>query len=359
MDARSYYARRSVSELLDEWEDDLTEDGREALRQELDARRVKYGAPPPPTGNAASRGSDPPTDEELLARIQAGRASTSNRLTAWILLLLSVAVFAGAGALAWDVEFVALLVVALFLHESGHLIAMRLFRYKNLRMMFLPFLGAVASGQPDEQDAAKIAQISLAGPLFGMVTAVPAAIGGVLAGSDLLIEYAFLALFLNGFNLLPFLPLDGGHVLNELLFARHPKLQIAFRVAGALGLVALGVWSESLLLGALAVPILLGTPVAMKLSRIRERMRLDSSERPELSADLVGRMRRELVEAMPDLERRHEDLARMVASTWHSLDKQLASRWMTAALLSVHAFALLILAPGGMLLVALFQDPPV
>ncbi len=46
---------------------------------------------------------------------------------------------------------------------------------------------------------------------------------------------------INGFNLLPVLPLDGGQVLQTILVSRHQALDMVFRVIAALGLLALSI----------------------------------------------------------------------------------------------------------------------
>ena len=59
-------------------------------------------------------------------------------------------------------------------------------------------------------------------------------------GNGLAIKMAFVVLGINGFNLLPLLPLDGGRVLHETLFCRHPILRVGFVALAGAGLLALG-----------------------------------------------------------------------------------------------------------------------
>lgn len=43
---------------------------------------------------------------------------------------------------------------------------MRLSGYKNVRMLFIPLFGGLATGEPRELDATKNALVALAGPLL-------------------------------------------------------------------------------------------------------------------------------------------------------------------------------------------------
>ncbi len=45
---------------------------------------------------------------------------------------------------------------------------------------------------------------------------------------------------INGFNLLPVFPLDGGRLLNQILFSRNRYLEGVFQFLAAVALVAYG-----------------------------------------------------------------------------------------------------------------------
>ena len=79
-----------------------------------------------------------------LDRLQNKRRSWASALP---LLVVSLALFVGAGGSAWSWEFVLLAVPVLLFHELGHYVAMRVFGYRNLRMFFIPMFGAAVSGR--------------------------------------------------------------------------------------------------------------------------------------------------------------------------------------------------------------------
>lgn len=105
-------------------------------------------------------------------------------------------------------SWIAALVIVLVVHEGGHWLAMRAFGYTDLKVFFIPFFGAAASGIKQDASATQRAVVSLAGPLPGISFALVAAWFAPFE-SELFKYVVVLALFINAFNLLPFVPLDG------------------------------------------------------------------------------------------------------------------------------------------------------
>lgn len=105
------------------------------------------------------------------------------------------------------------LVLMLFIHEMGHVIALRRKHLPASLPVFIPFLGA-AIFAPDMGDRATEAYVGYGGPFIGSIAALAcfglwAALGGT---SDLLLSISYLGVYLNLFNLLPISPLDGGRI---------------------------------------------------------------------------------------------------------------------------------------------------
>ena len=121
-----------------------------------------------------------------------------------------------AYALLWGWPFAVGFVVLLFLHELGHVIQLRREGVKASAPMFIPFLGAVITARSMGDDAAAEARVGLAGPILGAVASlVPLGIW-LATGSDFWRALAYVGFFLNLFNLLPVLPLDGGRAMAAL-----------------------------------------------------------------------------------------------------------------------------------------------
>ena len=112
-----------------------------------------------------------------------------------------------------------LLVVALAVHEFGHLLAYRLIGQPWGRMIFLPFLGALAMPRLPYETQAQAVFSALMGPGFSLLLAfaitLPLMLG--IALPAWLIMSGIVVIGLNLFNLLPVEPLDGGVALRSVL----------------------------------------------------------------------------------------------------------------------------------------------
>lgn len=136
------------------------------------------------------------------------------------------------------------LVAVLFVHELGHYLGMRWFGYRDVRMFFIPMIGAAVSGTPMTTVGWKDAIVTLLGPVPGILLGLLLAVGVVAGlGPPGLSSAAVMLVALNAFNLLPIVPLDGGRLFQTVFFNRHPKLSLAFTALGALSLTALAIWA--------------------------------------------------------------------------------------------------------------------
>jgi Zn-dependent protease len=125
----------------------------------------------------------------------------------------SMVLSVGAYALLWGWKFAVGFVALLFIHEMGHYIQMRREGVQPGWMLFIPFLGAAVGARSLGGSALAEARVGLAGPVLGtLACAVPAALAAS-TGDDFWRALAFTGLFLNLFNLLPVVPLDGGRAM--------------------------------------------------------------------------------------------------------------------------------------------------
>jgi len=160
-------------------------------------------------------------------------------------LVLSFVAFVAVSLPKTSIPDLAILVGVLVFHEAGHMLGMRLFGFSDLRMFFLPFLGAAVSGRKPGASAAERAIVSLLGPVPGLLLALPLAfvadLGSFPEGPlPWMASLVLMLVVVNGFNLLPILPLDGGRLFQTLLFGRIPAVDVLFQVLaiGAIGWLA-------------------------------------------------------------------------------------------------------------------------
>ncbi len=124
-------------------------------------------------------------------------------------ILVSLAAY----AVLWGWSFAAGFVALLFVHEMGHAIALRREGIKASWPMFIPFLGAVIAARSLGDNATAEARVGLAGPILGSIGAAACVLVWHATGNDLWRALAFTGFFLNLFNLLPVVPLDGGRAM--------------------------------------------------------------------------------------------------------------------------------------------------
>jgi Zn-dependent protease len=98
-------------------------------------------------------------------------------------------------------------------HEFGHSLQMRREGVQPGRIVFIPFLGAVIGARSLGGNALAEARVGLAGPILGSLGAALVAVAGFALDSEMLKALAFTGFFLNLFNLVPVVPLDGGRAM--------------------------------------------------------------------------------------------------------------------------------------------------
>jgi Zn-dependent protease len=145
----------------------------------------------------------------------------------FISMLISIWAYAMFFGWPFGVGFVALL----FIHEMGHVIALRMMGIKATAPMFIPFMGAVIGMKQMPKNAFDEAVMAYGGPLLGTIGAIGCAGVGFLTGDPFWYALASVGFFLNLFNLLPISPLDGGRIIGAI----SPKLWIVGLI-GAVGL---------------------------------------------------------------------------------------------------------------------------
>jgi Zn-dependent protease len=185
-------------------------------------------------------------------------------------------------SLAWPVlEYLALFVIVL-MHEFGHALACRQVGGQANQIVLWP-LGGVAYVSPPPRPGATLWSIA-AGPLVNVALApvftILAILGGAAGWGDAVPNgYSFIVAlcYMNWalliFNLLPIYPLDGGQILQSLLWFVLGRAQslmvttvIGFIGVGALILVA--IWAHAVWFGILCVFILLNCWQGLMQARV-------------------------------------------------------------------------------------------
>jgi len=168
----------------------------------------------------------------------------------WGLTLFSVLLFALSFLylFADELDFIFYLVLVLFLHESGHYLLMKLFNYQDLRMLFIPLMGAFVQGSKKHYSQKESFLVIVAGPFPGVVFGLILLFLANQYQQTWLLELSFLFLFLNVINLLPIDPLDGGQLFKLFVRQKRDLFLLLFALLSSLLMISVGYLIDSWIL---------------------------------------------------------------------------------------------------------------
>ncbi|HET7791615.1 MAG TPA: site-2 protease family protein [Gemmatimonadales bacterium] len=130
--------------------------------------------------------------------------------------LLSMLAFAGVYWAAWGWRFGVGIALSIYVHEMGHVAALRRYGIPATAPMFIPGLGALVRLKAYPMDPREDARIGLAGPIWGFGAAVAAYLLFLATGWGSLAAIAQLGAWINLFNLIPVWQLDGARGFHAL-----------------------------------------------------------------------------------------------------------------------------------------------
>jgi stage IV sporulation protein FB len=160
--------------------------------------------------------------------------------------LFSLIIFIGVFYFFFDVDIrlIFVVVAALIIHELGHFFTMERFGYKDLKIFFVPLLGAYVSGENENISQKQKAWVYLAGPIPGIILGAIFLLVWLQTGKENLLLLATVFLYINAFNLLPLTPLDGGKFMETLFFHSNELIQIVFIIVSIVGVIVFSIFFE-------------------------------------------------------------------------------------------------------------------
>jgi Zn-dependent protease len=141
-------------------------------------------------------------------------------------------------------DFVFFLVLVLLVHEFGHFSMMKRFNYENVRMLFIPLMGAFVQGSKERYSQTESLLVVVFGPFPGIILG---SVGLYLSGvyqMDWLLLLSFIFIFVNAINLLPIDPLDGGQILKLIVIRQRDLYLMIFALISSLTLIVVGFLME-------------------------------------------------------------------------------------------------------------------
>lgn len=154
-----------------------------------------------------------------------------------------------------NIAYIAAILMVIIIHEMGHLLAMKIFKYSNVKIFILPLIGAFTSGKKQNVSQLQLSIIILAGPLPGIMIACVLYYLNLGLTNETVNMLANSFLFINLFNLLPIFPLDGGRLLETLFFKQNHIIRLVFGIISIMVLSVLFLITNPIML---IVPALMG-----------------------------------------------------------------------------------------------------
>jgi Zn-dependent protease len=185
-------------------------------------------------------------EKQAIAETPAGERVKNRK---WIGHLLTTGLTIASFWLLFGLADALLIAGIIVLHELGHAIAMMLSGVGVRTITLVPFFGGMAVPKKMHRNEWQHGFVAWAGPGFSLLPTVALVWYAASSGNQWAAHAAVLFVIVNGLNLLPMPPLDGGVMLNSVLGSVHRMLaRIVFGLS-VLSILALAIYLKSILFG--------------------------------------------------------------------------------------------------------------
>ena len=227
----------------------------------------------------------------------------------WGLTFFSLVLFVGTFLFLFkdQIRFVLFLILVLFIHEMGHFIFMKLFKYENVRMLFIPLMGAFVQGSKEKYSQKESFYVISAGPFPGIWIGSALLVIASVYQQEWMLELSFLFLFLNVINLFPIDPLDGGQLFKLYVNKKRDLFLMLFALFSSMLMIFVGWMIDSYII--LAFGFLMGFKVRGFQRNHHLRKILDEKQIPyestydDLSNEHYAKIKEVLIEETPALKK--------------------------------------------------------
>jgi Zn-dependent protease len=227
----------------------------------------------------------------------------------WGLTFFSLVLFVGTFLFLFkdQIRFVLFLILVLFIHEMGHFVFMKLFKYENVRMLFIPLMGAFVQGSKEKYSQKESFYVISAGPFPGIWIGSALLVFASVYQQEWMLELSFLFLFLNVINLFPIDPLDGGQLFKLYVNKKRDLFLMMFALFSSMLMIFVGWMIDSYII--LAFGFLMGFKVRGFQRSHHLRKILDEKQIPyestydDLSNEHYAKIKEVLIEETPALQK--------------------------------------------------------
>ncbi len=130
--------------------------------------------------------------------------------------LLSMLLFFGVYWNQWGWPFALGFVLSIYIHEMGHVSALKHYGIEASAPLFIPFVGALIRIKQAMPNPIQDARVGLAGPFWGLGAAVVSFGLYYYTRQEIFLAIGHTGAWINLFNLMPFWQLDGGRGMKSM-----------------------------------------------------------------------------------------------------------------------------------------------
>lgn len=169
-----------------------------------------------------------------------------------------------------SITYIAAVLIVLLIHEFGHLIAMKAYRYSDVKLFVLPMLGAYVTGTKSKISQRQMSVVILAGPLPGIVIGFSLLLANVYHPNEHVHLLGNIFFWLNLFNLLPFIPLDGGRLLETLFIRDRYIIRLVFTIISIMALTVIMLGFQNFLYLIIPASMVFNLIMEVKNQKVRD-----------------------------------------------------------------------------------------
>lgn len=218
-------------------------------------------------------------------------------------IAMSFVVLVLLGDMLTSIEGLLIVGSVVAVHELGHYVAMRCFGYRDPNVLFVPLPVRLTSEQGSASGWQHVT-VLLLGPMPGLLGAALLALAHPgaehLSRDSIAWQVLVASAWINGLNLLPLIPFDGGSVARILFFAERPAAQVrvGWILASLVGLLAVSAHRWDLVVAAVvAVLFGLASAGASRVgAQLRSRRLAELAAAPRLAKNAPETLLRDLFE---------------------------------------------------------------
>lgn len=172
--------------------------------------------------------------------------------------------------LGGNLTYIAALLLALLIHEFGHFFAMKAYNYSDVKLFVLPLLGAYVTGKKPRISQKQMSVVILAGPVPGVLIGFALLLADFYHPNERLHMLGNIFFWLNLFNLLPFVPLDGGRLLETLFINERYIIRLVFTIISIMALTVIAILTQSLIFLLIPLSMVFSLIMEVKNQKIRD-----------------------------------------------------------------------------------------